>query len=73
MTRNKNQLFGRHFEVVWSRVWYNIKKKILAELWFFMSRTYMVQIPLLNSGGKVVFSGGGFKYLGHLSVKSMVS
>ena len=29
-----------------------------AELWFFMSRTYMVQISLQNSGGKVVFSRG---------------
>ena len=29
-----------------------------AELWFFIARTYMVQISLQNSGGKVVFSGG---------------
>ena len=43
-----------------------------------MSRTYVVQISLQNSGGKMVFSGGvpwnppghqqEQKYLGHLSV-----
>ena len=53
MTRNKNRLFGRHFETVQH---FNI---FFAELWFFMTRTYMVQISLQNSGGKVVFSGGG--------------
>ena len=52
MTRNKNRLFGRHFETV------QHLKKFFAELWFFMTRTYMVQISLQNSGGKVVFSGG---------------
>ena len=52
MTRNKNRLFGRHFETV------QHFKKIFAELCFFMSRTYMGQISLQNSGGKVVFSGG---------------
>ena len=46
-----------------------------------MTRTYMVQISLQNSGGKVVFSGGSMgppfghqrelKYLGHLSVKPL--
>ena len=53
MTRNKNRLFGRHFETV------QHLKNFFAELWFFMTRTYMVQISLQNSGGKVVFSGGG--------------
>ena len=52
MTRNKNRLFGRHFETV------QHFKIFFAELWFFMTRTYMVQISLQNSGGKVVFSGG---------------
>ena len=52
MTRNKNRLFGRHFETVQH---FNF---FFAELWFFMIRTYMVQISLQNSGGKVVFSGG---------------
>ena len=53
MTQNKNQLFGRHFETVKH---FNI---VFAELWFFMARTYMVQISMQNSGGKMVFSGGG--------------
>ena len=52
MTRNKNRLFGRHFETV------QHLKCFFAELRFFMSRTYMVQISLQNPGGKVVFSGG---------------
>ena len=52
MTRNKNRLFGRHFETV------QHFEIFFAELWFFMTRTYMVQISLQNSGGKVVFSGG---------------
>ena len=52
MTRNKNRLFGLHFETV------QHFKFFLAELWFFMTRTYMMQISLQNSGGKVVFSGG---------------
>ena len=54
MTRNKNRLFGRHFETV------QHLKIFFAELCFFMTRTYMVEISLQNSGGKVVFSGGGF-------------
>ena len=53
MTRNNNRLFGRHFETVQH---FNI---FFAELWSSMTRTYMVQISLQNSGGKVVFSGGG--------------
>ena len=53
MTRNKYRLFGRHFETV------QHLKNFFAELWFFMTRTYMVQISLQNSGGKVVFSRGG--------------
>ena len=52
MTRNKNRLFGRHFETV------QHFKIFFAELWFFMTRTYMVQISLQNSCGKVVFWGG---------------
>ena len=49
MTQNKNRLFGRHFETV------QHFKIYFAELWWFMTRTYMVQISLQNSGGKVVF------------------
>ena len=52
MTRNKNRLFGRHFETE------QYFKIVFAELRFFIARTYMVQISLQNSGGKVVFSGG---------------
>ena len=40
MTRNKNRLFGRHFETV------QHFQIFLAELWFFIARTYMVQISL---------------------------
>ena len=52
MTRNKNRLFGRHFETV-KHFWF-----FFAELWFFIARAYMVQISLQNSGRKVVFWGG---------------
>ena len=52
MTQNKYWLFGCYFET------YNIFLKI-AELWLSIARTYMVQISLQNSGGKMVFSGGG--------------
>ena len=47
MTRNKNWLFGRHFETV------QHFQIFFEELWFFTVRTYMVQI----SAGKVVFYG----------------
>ena len=53
MTRNKNRLFGRHFETV------QHFQNFFAELWFFVAPTYMVQISLQNSGGKVVFLRGG--------------
>ena len=52
MTRNKKRLFGRHFETVQHLIFF------FAELWFFITRTYLVQISVQNSGGKVVFSGG---------------
>ena len=52
MTRNKNRLLGRHFETV------QYFQNFFAELWFFIARTYMVQISLQNSGGKVVFLRG---------------
>ena len=52
MTRNKNWLFGRHFETV------QHLKNFFAELWFFITRTYMVQISVQNSGGKSGFLGG---------------
>ena len=38
MMRNKNRLFLRHFE---TEQYFNF---FFAELWFFMTRTYMVQI-----------------------------
>ena len=49
MTQNKNRLFGRHFETV------QHFKICFAELWISLAHTYMVQISLQNSGGKVVF------------------
>ena len=49
MTRTKNHLFGRHFETV------QRFQIFFAELWFFIVHTYMVQISLQNSAGKVVF------------------
>ena len=49
MTRNKNRLFGRHFETV---QYFQI---FFSELWFCIGHTYMVQISLQNSAGKVVF------------------
>ena len=49
MTRNKNRLFGRHFETVQHFQFF------FAELWFFIVHTCMVQISLQNSAGKVVF------------------
>ena len=50
--KNKNRLFGRHFQTV-----QHFEKKI-PELWFLIVHTYMVQISLQNSGGKVVFLRG---------------
>ena len=52
MTRNKNRLFGRHFETV-----QHFQFFFFAELLFFIVHTYMVQISLQNSAGKVVFYG----------------
>ena len=54
-TRNKNRLFGRHFETEQHLIVF------FAELRFFIARSYMVQISLQNSGGKVVFSGGSME------------
>ena len=54
MTRNKNWLFGRHFETVQH---FNF----FPELQFLTVHTYMVQISLQNSGGKVVFLGGSME------------
>ena len=51
MTRNENRLFGRHFETV------QHFQIFIAELWFFIVHTYLVQISLQNSAGKVVFYG----------------
>ena len=60
MTRNKNRLFGRHFETVQRFIFF------FSELWFFYCPHIMVQISLQNSGGKVVFSGGSMETpLGH--------
>ena len=52
MMRNKNRLFGRHFETEQHFQFF------FEESRFFIARTYMVQISLQNSGGKLVFSGG---------------
>ena len=49
MTRNKNRLFGRHFETV------QYFQFFFSELWFFIVHIYMVQISLQNSARKVVF------------------
>ena len=54
MQRNKNRLFGRHFETIQHFQFFFF----FAELCFFIARTYMVQISLQNSGGKVVFLRG---------------
>ena len=52
-TQNKNRLFGRHFEMV--------QHFFPPELWFLTVHTYMVQISLQNSSGKVVFLGGSME------------
>ena len=49
-TQTKNRLFGRHFETVQHFIF-------PPELWFLIVHTYMVQISLQNSDGKVVFWG----------------
>ena len=64
MTRNKNQLFGRHFKTV------QHFQKFFAELWIFIVHTCMVQILLQNSVGKVVFYGSGTPPLGTNGSKS---
>ena len=65
MTQKKNRLFGRHFETEQHFQFF------FAELWFFIFRTYMVQISLQNFGGKVVFSGGSMEpHLGTNGSKS---
>ena len=60
MTRlNKNLLFGRHFETV------QLFKIFVAELQFFIVHTYIVQISLQNSVGKVIFYSWIPMPLGH--------
>ena len=49
MTRNKNRLFGRHFETV------QHFELFLQNCGFFIVHTYIVQISLQNSARKVVF------------------
>ena len=49
MTQNKNRLFGRHFETVQHFQFFP------PELWIFIAHSYMVQISLQNSCGKVIF------------------
>ena len=51
MMRNKNRLFGRHFETVQHFQFF------FSELWIFIAHTYMVQISLQNSDEKVAFYG----------------
>ena len=55
MTRNKNRLFDRHFETV-----QHFQFFFLQNCDFFIVHTYMVQISLQNSSGKVVFLRGSF-------------
>ena len=55
MKRNKNRLFGRHFETVQYLIFF------LQNCDFLRPVHYMVQISLQNSGGKVVFSGGSME------------
>ena len=50
MMRNKNRLFGRHFETV-----QNVH--FFQDCDFFIVHTYLVQISSQNSAGKVVFYG----------------
>ena len=47
--RRKSRLFGRHFETVQHFQFF------FPELCFVILHTYMVQVLLENSGGKVVF------------------
>ena len=51
VTRNKNRLFGRHFETVHHFQFF------LQNCDFLRVHTYMVQISLQNSAEKVVFYG----------------
>ena len=50
MTRNNHRLFGRHFETVQ-------RFQFFCRIVIFLVYTYMVQISLQNSAGKVVFYG----------------
>ena len=57
MTRNKNRVFGRHFETVQHFQFFFFFFFFFAELWFFIVHIYMVQISLQNCSGKVVLYG----------------
>ena len=70
------------FSNIWPPFWngttYLFFFFFFPELWIFIVHTYMVQISLQNSGGKVVFLGASmeplghqreWKYIGHLSIK----
>ena len=63
MTRNKNWLFGRHFETVQHFIFF-------SELWFLIVHTYMVQFLLQNSVRKAVFLGGSWTPFGTNGSKS---
>ena len=52
MTQNKNRLFGRHFETV-----QHLQFSFVLNCDFFIVYTYILQISLQNSAGKVVFYG----------------
>ena len=54
ITQNKNWLFGRHFETVQHCIFLIF---FFCRIVNFIAHTYMVQISLQNSGGKVVFYG----------------
>ena len=52
ITRNKNRLFGRHCETV-----QHFQFFFFQNCNFFIVHTYMAQISLQHSAGKVVFYG----------------
>ena len=53
LTRNKNRLFGHHFETLEHFLTFFFCRNVI----FFIVHTYKMQISLQNSEGKVVFLG----------------
>ena len=81
MIRNKNWLFGRHFEKVQNFILFYLFIFFFSELWFFIVRTYMCKfhckIPLgkwfstVGSLRTPLGHQGKWKYLGHKSVREL--